>query len=171
MDLISTLGQLFGTFGVDWTRLAGQLITFVILLVGLRFILYKPMLTMLENRKQKIAQGLKDAEEAAKARQSAEQQAAEALRQANTKAQQLLEEAQKTSEQLRQQIMADTQAEIARNRQVQQDMLEQMRQEMMREVRAEVAGLVVSTTEKVLRRDLDTSEQQKIAATAAKELK
>lgn len=171
MDLLSTLGQLFGTFGVDWHRLIGQLITFVILLVGLRFILYKPMLTMLENRKAKIAQGLKDAEEAAKARSAAEAAATEALKQANAKAQQLLEEAQKTSEQLRQQIMADTQAEIARNRQVQQDMLDQMRQEMLRDVRSEVASLVVATTEKVLRQDLSKDQQQKLADRAAKELK
>jgi F-type H+-transporting ATPase subunit b len=171
MDILSTIGSLFGTFGVNWAGLIGQLVTFVILLVGLRAILYKPVLNMLEERKQRIAQGLKDAEAAASAKERSELEAAQQLREATEKAQELLEEAQKSSQRLKDQLMAQTQAEIDRTKRDQAAQMEQMRSDMLRDVRAEVAELVVTTTKKVLGGELSPADQKQIAAKAAKEMK
>ena len=95
MDIVATISSLLGNFGVNWTSFLGQLVTFVILLALLRLILYKPMISMLEERKARIAQGLKDADEAAKARAESEHQAADRLKEATAKAESLLEESRK----------------------------------------------------------------------------
>ncbi len=168
---MDALVQLFSEFGVEWNLLIGQLVMFAVLFVALRLILYKPVLKMLEERKQRIAQGLKDAETAAKERRESEQQSLERLKEATAKAELLLEQANKSAQQIKDDMLAQSQAEIVRNRQVQQDMLGQMKADMLREVKAEVAGLVVSTTEKVLRQQLDSKQQQQFADAAAKELK
>ena len=55
MDAITGL---FSQFGVTWGQLGGQLVTFVVLLILLRLFLYKPVLSMLDERKARIAQGL-----------------------------------------------------------------------------------------------------------------
>jgi len=170
MDFISTIGSLLENFGVNWVGFLGQLATFVILLIGLRVLLYKPVLSMLEERKQRIAQGLKDAEAAAEAKAKSEKAAAERLREATEKAEALLEETHKSSKTLRDQLMAQTQAEIDRVKAAHDEQLAKMKQDMLREVKSEVAGLVVTTTKKVLGDQLNEADHQKIAAKAVKEL-
>ena len=170
MDIVATISSLLGNFGVNWTSFLGQLVTFVILLALLRLILYKPMISMLEERKARIAQGLKDADEAAKARAESEHQAADRLKEATAKAESLLEESRKAAERLKSEVMSQTQAEIERVKQAQQEQLAQMKSDMMREVKSEVADLVVTTTKKVLGEELTGAEQKKIADRAVKEL-
>lgn len=170
MDFVAVISSLLGNFGVNWVGFLGQLATFVILLVGLRIILYKPVLAMLDERKRRIAQGLKDAEEAAKAKQQSEEEAAERLKEAMSKAEALLDEAQKSSKRLRDQLMVQTQAEIDKSKREQEEQLAQMKQDMIKEVKAEVADLVVATTKKVLGNQLSTADQKELAAKAAKEV-
>ncbi len=45
------------TFGVDWSHLLAQIISFSIVCVLLHRFAYKPVLNMLEERRQQIAQG------------------------------------------------------------------------------------------------------------------
>lgn len=170
MDIASTIGSLLENFGVNWVSFIGQLVTFVVLLTLLRFILYKPMLSMLEERKARIAQGLKDADEAAKARIESEQAAADRLKEATAKAESLLEESRKAADRLKAEVMAQTQTELDRAKQMQQQQLLQMKSDMMREVKSEVADLVVTTTRKVIGEELSGAEQKKIAERAVKEL-
>ena len=73
--------------GIDPALLIAYAINFVILLILLRLFLYKPVLRMLNERKQKIQESL---EQADKVRQEAEVQQADF--------QQELEEARKTSQ-------------------------------------------------------------------------
>lgn len=58
------MGQVFAAFGVDWRLLVINLINFGILLVALWYFLYGPLTKMLEQRREKIAQGVQDAHEA-----------------------------------------------------------------------------------------------------------
>ena len=50
------------TFGVDWPHLIAQIISFSIVCVPLHQLAYKPVLAMLEERRERIAEGLANAE-------------------------------------------------------------------------------------------------------------
>ena len=50
--------QIAKTFGVDWSHLVAQIISFSIVCFLLHRFAYKPVLKMLEERRQQIAQGL-----------------------------------------------------------------------------------------------------------------
>jgi F-type H+-transporting ATPase subunit b len=50
------------TFGVDWSHLIAQIISFTIVCVLLHRFAYKPVLTMLEERRRQIAQGVPNTE-------------------------------------------------------------------------------------------------------------
>jgi|CXWL01.1.fsa_nt_gi F-type H+-transporting ATPase subunit b len=56
--------QLFDAFGVNVSLLIAQAVNFGILLVVLWLVLYKPVMKVLDERSQKIAKGVQDAEEA-----------------------------------------------------------------------------------------------------------
>lgn len=76
------MDQLFAAFGIDWKVLLAQSVNFGVLLVGLTYFLYKPILKLLEERQKIIAKGVKDAEEAGKKAQEIEAKKGEILAQA-----------------------------------------------------------------------------------------
>jgi len=59
--------NILDVFGIDWKLLIAQGVNFTILLVGLSYFLYKPVLKILNEREKKIADGVKAAETAEKA--------------------------------------------------------------------------------------------------------
>lgn len=66
--------KILEVFGIDWRLLLAQGVNFTILLVGLSYFLYKPVLKILREREKKIAEGVKAAEiaeQAAKDNQAA----------------------------------------------------------------------------------------------------
>ena len=61
------MNELFAAFGIDWRLLLLQGINFSILVAGLTYFLYKPILSLLIERQKKIEKGVRDAEHAAQA--------------------------------------------------------------------------------------------------------
>ncbi len=63
---------LFETFGIDWQLLIAQAVNFLVLAVGLTYLLYKPVLRMVRERQAFVAKGVEDAEAAAVALKDAD---------------------------------------------------------------------------------------------------
>ena len=76
------MDQLFAAFGIDWKVLLAQSVNFGVLLVGLTYFLYKPVLKMLKERQAIIEKGVQDAQEAARKAKEIESEKAEVLAQA-----------------------------------------------------------------------------------------
>ncbi|MDO8536994.1 MAG: ATP synthase F0 subunit B [bacterium] len=58
------MDSLLHNLGLDWKLLLSQAINFFILLLILRFLVYKPLLEILAQRRKKIERGLEEADEA-----------------------------------------------------------------------------------------------------------
>ena len=71
------------TFGFDLRLFLSQVISFVIVALVLRQFAYKPILDVLEERRQRIAEGLLNAEKIKQQLAEAEQRYAEILAKAN----------------------------------------------------------------------------------------
>jgi F-type H+-transporting ATPase subunit b len=109
------MGEIFVKLGIDWKLLGSQALNFAILLGVLFWFVYKPLLKLLSERRQKIEQGLLGAEEAkrrlaeieiereaelAKARESALGIIGRAEGEASVRADVLLSDARKKSDAL-----------------------------------------------------------------------
>ena len=55
--------QIATTFGVDWSHLLAQVVSFLIVCFILYRFAYRPIIKMLEARREQIAQGLANAEQ------------------------------------------------------------------------------------------------------------
>jgi F-type H+-transporting ATPase subunit b len=132
--------KIIDVFGIDWRLLAIQAVNFGIVLFVLQVFLYKPIMKMLDDRKAKIAKGVKDAEEAgvklanaeadAKkivgaaereardtellAKKAAEEKAAEIMHEAEAKRARELEEAKREAAEAKARAIAESQEEIGR---------------------------------------------------------
>src|SRR3989344_749237 len=58
------MGELFAVFGINWKLLLVQTLNFGLLLAVLTYFLYKPVLRLIDDRRKKIAEGVRNAEEA-----------------------------------------------------------------------------------------------------------
>src|SRR5438105_12554366 len=85
--------QIANTFGVDWPHLVAQIISFCIVCILLQRFAYKPVLTMLEERRRQIAQGQANAEQIKIELSRTETRSKEMLDQANAQGNKLIEEA------------------------------------------------------------------------------
>src|SRR5438094_3314742 len=85
--------QIARIFGVDWTHLIAQILSFSIVCVLLHRFAYRPVLTMLEERRQRIAEGLANAENIKTELARTEAQRQEMMVQVNAQATRLIEEA------------------------------------------------------------------------------
>lgn len=134
------MSELFAAFGLNWKLLLIQAFNFGILLFVLWRFLYEPILKLIDDRREKVAEGVRKAETAdrrlteadlqgkgivasaskeaetivSSARSRADEQAAEILARSQERAEQTLSDAQVRAEEARRQALATGEKEIAR---------------------------------------------------------
>src|SRR5215211_2014877 len=96
-DMIRETGE---AFGFDLWIFLSQVISFVIVALLLKRFAYKPILAVLEERRQRIAEGLLNAEKIKQQLAEAEQRYQEILAKANAAAQKMIDEARDSASHL-----------------------------------------------------------------------
>lgn len=162
--------SLIGRFGIDWRIIIAQAINFLIVAVLLYKFAFKPVLSTLEERQEKISDGLQYAEEMKSQLAESERQQAEALKKANAEAQKIISDSREQAKALYDKQVADTASKAEDMLKRAEATIEQERGKMISEVRKEVASLVVQTSEKVLLKELNEGEKNRLSEAAAKEL-
>lgn len=162
--------EIANTFGVDWPHLIAQIISFSIVCALLYFFAYKRVLAMLEERRQRIAEGLANAEKIKAELARAEAQRLEVLSQANNQATKLIDEARAAAAKVQEQ---ETQKAIAAAEQIITKAREAAAADharMLAELKQEVGRLVVQTTATVTGKVLTTDDQRRLAEEAARQV-
>ena len=157
-------------FGFNTSLFISQLISFLIVAFLLHRFAYKPILKVLEARREEIAKGLANAEQIKKQLAEAEASRQKTLAEANTQANKLIEEARavaaKVQEQETQRAIATAEQIIAKAREA--AALDHQR--MLQELRKEVGQLVVKTTAQVAGKVLTMDDQKRLIDETNKEL-
>jgi F-type H+-transporting ATPase subunit b len=169
-DLVQIAKATAETFGVNTSLFTAQVISFLIVAGLLYKFAYKPILAILEERREKIAESLANAEKIKQDLANAQVKAQEILTQANAQGNQLIEEARKSAakvlEQETQKAIAAANDIIAKARQANEAELAHLKSEL----RKEVGRLVVATSAKVTGGILTAEQQGRLAEQTAKEL-
>jgi len=104
--------EILNQFGFDLRLFAAQIINFLVLVVVFKKFLYKPLLKTLQKREDTISQGLKNAEKAQKALETAELQKDEILKKASQESDKIISEAKLEAQNVRDELMAKTKSDI-----------------------------------------------------------
>jgi F-type H+-transporting ATPase subunit b len=167
----SQIEEIARAFGVDWTHLLAQIVSFGIVCAVLYWLAYTPILTILQARRQQIADGLANAAKikAELARIEAERHAI--LTRAGEDGKQLIEEARAAAAR----VQADeTRKAIAAGEQIlarAREATERDRAQMLAEVRREVGRLVLQTAAAVTGKVLTADDQRRLAEETARQLR
>jgi len=167
--------QIFENFGIQPTLLLAQIVNFLIILFLLKKFFYKPIIKVLEDRKNRIEDSLKNAD-----------LISEKLAKTDEKSRLIIEGAQKNT----QDLISDAKSEAGRIlNQAQEDaraagqeaiiqvraQIENERVKMQKELEDQTLNLVIGVVKKVLSKTLSVKEKQTITKEAithlAKEIK
>lgn len=146
--------------GLNLGFLIVQVLSFGIIFVALRAWVYRPILNMLEKRRQTIAQGLEDARIAAEARENAELEASKVLAEAQRKADDILRHANERAGALGKEVKAAAEADIAKMREAARAEIEIERNRILGDLRNQVVTLTIAATQKLIGESL-TQERQR----------
>ena len=169
-DLTNMATEVATKFGLDWPHFIAQCVSFIILAAVLYKWGYKPVLGVLEERRQRIAEGLANAEKIKKELASTQTKTQEILSQASAQAGKMIEEARaaaaKVQEVETQKAIAAANDIVAKARQA----MEAEHARMLTDLRREVGRLVVATTGKVAGKVLSNEDQQRLAEEANRQV-
>jgi F-type H+-transporting ATPase subunit b len=161
------LAEVARTFGVDWTHLAAQAVSFGIVCAVLYAFAYKPFLRSLAARREQIAAGLANAAKIKAELDRIEVERVSILENAGVSAKQLVDEARVAAARVRAEDTAKAHAEaeqiLVRARQA----AEREHARMLSELKREIGQLVVQTTTAVTGRILTADDHQRIAEETA----
>jgi F-type H+-transporting ATPase subunit b len=158
------------TFGVDWPHLLAQIVSFCVVCFILYRFAYRPVLTMLEARRQQIALGMANEERIKAELARTEAQRQEVMGQANAQATKFIEEARAAAARLHEQ---ETQKAIAAAEEVMikaRDAAARDHERMLSELKRDVGRLVVQTTAAVTGKILTPEDQRRLVEETAKQV-
>jgi F-type H+-transporting ATPase subunit b len=159
---LNVVQQISRDFGLNGPHFFAQVVSFIIVAFLLHRFAYKKVLGILEERRQRIAQGLADAERSKQQLAQAETERQEILRQANSQAEKLIEEAREAANRVRE---VETQKAIAGAEEIITKAREAAVAEhgrMLADLKREIGRLVVSTTANVTGKVLTPDDQRRL---------
>ena len=167
LDLAKSTGE---TFGFQKQLFLSQVISFCVIAFALHRFAYKPILNVLEERRQRIAEGLANADKIKVDLTNAQAKAQEILAQASAQGNKMIEEARQSAAKVleveSQKAIATANDIITKARQASEAELVRMKAEL----RKEVGRLVVSTSAKVTGNILTAEQQTRLAEDTNKQL-
>lgn len=155
--------------GINLPGLITQIISFGILFFILSKLLYKPLVSLMDQRAEKIREGLEASniarEEAARSEEAIQEQ----LSEARVEGQKLVAEARETADRFREEEMARVRDDIELERVRAEANIQRERDAAIEDLRKEFAGLAISAAEKVVRTSLDEDGHKELIESVLEE--
>jgi len=148
----------------------GQTIAMVLFVAFVMWKIWPPLMMALEERQQKIAEGLAAADKGAETLAAAKAEAGEIVSDARKQATGILDQAHARANE----IVADGKADGTKERERQltaaKAEIEQEANRAREELRGQVSAIAVASAEKILRREIDDKQHEDILGKLASEL-
>jgi F-type H+-transporting ATPase subunit b len=158
------------TFGVAWPHLIAQTISFILVCALLYWLAYRPILRMLDARRQQIADGLANAEQLRAELAKTEAQRQEVLAQAHSEAKTIVREARAVAARIEAQQVQQANAAAQDIMSKAREATEREHTRMLGDLKREVGQLVLKTTAAVTGKVLTTDDQRRLAEETARQL-
>ncbi len=156
--------------GIDWKIFLAQLINFVVVFWILNKYAFKPIIKVLEERRQKVERSINDAQKIIEERDQLKVEVDKKMKEASQKAQEIITSSTKAAKEEQAQIRAQADANAAKLVAETKEQIATMKQGMKAEIVKELGTLVVNTTQKVISEDIPTETKNKISQELNKDI-
>jgi F-type H+-transporting ATPase subunit b len=158
-------------FYIDWHLMIAQLINFSIVIIVLWRFAYRPVLKVLKERSDKIAQGLDEAQKAKESFVNATVEKGRLIKEAEAEKQKIIDDVLERIETVRKEKSAEARAEAETIVSDAQAQIRSEREKMLVDLRRELGELVTLAAGKLTRSRIDEKTDQGIIDDALEDLK
>ncbi|HEY8429513.1 MAG TPA: ATP synthase F0 subunit B [Sandaracinaceae bacterium] len=156
--------------GFDWMGFLPTVVNFLILLAILTWLLRKPLMTFLENRRLAVLEGLEEARRLKEAAEKKFQEYSERLAHLDEELAKLRQEMVQAGETERDRIIAEAEARAARMRKDAQFVIDQQMKQLRADLTREAIEAAIAAAEKALAEQTSAADQQRLAEAYLREL-
>lgn len=169
-EAASGITKITQEFGVSVPNILAQILSFSVVAFVLWKFAFKPVVATLDERQQKIESGLRYAEEMKAKLDATQAESAALIKNAQVESTRIIEEARKTAKDYLDRQTQETSARANDMLVKAQQAIELEHKKMLADARQEIARLVVTTTQRVLAKELSDGERSRYNEAAAREL-
>ena len=162
--------ELLTKLGINWQLLIAQIVNFGIVLAVLTYFVYRPLLNLIDQRRERIRKAMEDAKKIEVQKQEMDEFRIEQLKKIDVECGAFLERAKREAEGTKQEILASAQEEAARIMKRGEQQLVEERFRVLAEVQGTVANVIVSATQKILEREFTPADQKRMLEGLSKQL-
>ncbi len=162
--------KILSEFGVQPVLLAAQVVNFLILLFILKKFLYGPILKVLETRKSKIAESLKNAEEIENRLLKTEEEKEKVIKKAIDESRKIVEEAKQAASGIIEEAHHKAKNDIAGLILKSELQIKQEKEKMQLEIRQELADMVAAGLKVVAGKVLTEKDKKELVESSVKNL-
>jgi F-type H+-transporting ATPase subunit b len=145
------MSALFAAFGVNWHLLLVQLFNFALLLAALTYFLYRPILNIIDERREKIAEGVRTAALAQQRLEDAQKEGEGIVGDAAREAETLVTSARTRASETGAEIVKTAESKAATMLRDAAALAEESKRRAMQESEKEIAKAAMLAAEKILR--------------------
>ncbi|RWZ58984.1 ATP synthase F0 subunit B [Halobacillus fulvus] len=157
-----TESLVLGAGGLNLGDMLAQLVFFILLLVLLRIFAWGPLLNMMKEREDYVANEINTAEKSREEAQRMQREASEELKKTRQDAQSIIEDARKTAGQQERDIIESARTEAERIKVSARQEIEQERDKAVQALKDQVATMSVMIASKVIEKELSEKDQEKL---------
>nr|WP_220127257.1 F0F1 ATP synthase subunit B [Halobacillus locisalis] len=139
-----------------------QLFFFIVLLVLLRMFAWGPLMNMMKEREDYVANEINTAEKSREEAQRMQREASEELKKTRQDAQSIIEDARKTAGQQERDILESARNEAERIKESAREEIGQERDKAIQALKDQVATMSVMIASKVIEKELSEQDQEKL---------
>ena len=139
-----------------------QILNFLILVVILRAVAYKPVVRLLQQRSDKIQNSIDKAEADQKAAEATLAQYRQKLQDANIKAQEIVDKAEKVARDEHDATVLATKKEIDQMKKAAEEDIQRDRERAVAQLKGEVITLSLAAAGKIISKNIDNKENERL---------
>ncbi|HLQ72668.1 MAG TPA: F0F1 ATP synthase subunit B [Bacillota bacterium] len=156
--------------GLNVGDMLAQLFFFIVLLVLVRKFAWGPVMNMMKNREEYVANEIDQAEKSRKEAEEASEKAQEQLKQMRQESQQMLDDAKSAGKKQEQEIVEAARVEAERIKDAALADIENEKEKAVQALQDQVASLSVLIASKVIEKELTADDQEKLINEYIKEV-
>lgn len=162
--------EILAKLGINWTLLIAQIVNFAIITGVLMYFVYKPILRLLDERRDRIKKSMDEVARIENQAKELEELRRIRLSEADKEAGKMLEMAKEEAEKMRQELLhsarREAEAIIAKG----QTKLAEDRRKVFEEAQGTLSALIIRMTEKILEREFKPADQKRLLTLLEKEI-
>ena len=159
-ETISSIGE---KLIPNWISFVVQFLSFLILLLAVFFLAYKPVKRILKKRADHIEDEINQAEEKNAQAAASVNEAKELVSSSKVKASEIIKNAESQGQERYDAIILEAKQEVAEMKKAAEEDIERAKVDAVQDIRSEMVNVALSASKEILKREVDKKDNVKLA--------